>query len=187
MDMLEMYERALERTGKTVAGTSRDQFSDPTPCSDWDVETLLNHIIGGCLTFAAGAEGRRVDAMGEPRLTGQDHVTAYENAARAALAGFRTPGALERDFTLPWGDSPGSAALGLALADAAVHGWDLARATGQDATIDDDIAEALYAMTTQMMEPTGRFPRMTAFKEPIEVGDDATPAEKLLAYLGREP
>jgi uncharacterized protein (TIGR03086 family) len=185
--MLEMYELALERTGKMVAGTSRDQFGDPTPCADWDVEILLSHIIGGCLTFAAGAEGRRVDAMSARHLTGQDHVTAYENAARAASAGFRAPGALERDFTLPWGDSPGSAALGLALADAAVHGWDLAKATGQEATIDDDIAEALYAMTTQMMEPKGRFPRMTAFKEPVEVADDATPSQRLLAYLGREP
>jgi uncharacterized protein (TIGR03086 family) len=185
--MLEMYERALGRTGKTVAGTSRDQFADSTPCADWNVETLLDHIIGGCLTFAAGAEGRRVDAMRHPHLTGDDHVSAYENAARAALAGFRAPGALERDFALPWGDSPGAAALGLALADAAVHGWDLAKATGQEATIDDDIAEALYAMTTQMMEPKGRFPRMTAFKEPVEVGDDAAPPRRLLAYLGREP
>jgi uncharacterized protein (TIGR03086 family) len=185
--MLEMYERALKRTGKTVAGTSREQFSDPTPCADWDVEMLLDHIIGGCLTFAAGAEGRRVDARNERHLTGQDHVGAYENAAHASLAGFRAPGALERDFTLPWGDSPGSAALGVALADAAVHGWDLAKATGQETTIDDDIAEALYAMTTQMMEPKGRFPRMTAFNEPVGVRDDATIAQKLLAYLGREP
>src|SRR5918992_3503126 len=157
--MLEMYERALKRTGETVAGTTREQFADPTPCSEWNVETLLDHVIGGCLTFAAGAEGRRVDAMNQPHLTGEDHVSAYENAARAALAGFRAPGALERDFMLPWGDSPGSAALGLALADAAVHGWDLAKATGQEATIEDDIAETLYAMTTQMMEPKGRWPR----------------------------
>jgi uncharacterized protein (TIGR03086 family) len=185
--MLEMYERALKRTGETVAGTTREQFADPTPCADWNVETLLDHIIGGCLTFAAGAEGRRVDAMNRPHLTGEDHVSAYENAARAALAGFRAPGALERDFTLPWGDSSGSAALGLALADAAVHGWDLAKATGREATIDDDIAETLYAMTTQMMEPKGRWPRMTAFNEPVEVGVDATSAQKLVAYLGRKP
>jgi uncharacterized protein (TIGR03086 family) len=185
--MLDMYERALARTGKTVAGTMPEQFGDPTPCSDWSVETLLNHIIGGCLTFAGGGEGRRVDAMREQHLAARDHVAAYNRAARAALNAFRSPGALERSFTLPWGDTPGSAALGLALADAAVHGWDLAMATRQEAIIDDEIAQHLYEMTTQMMEPNGRFPRGTAFKEPVDLDHDARPADKLLAYLGRRP
>lgn len=182
-----MYERALDRTRAVVAGTRRDQLADPTPCTDWDVRTLLNHIIGGCITMAEGAEGRPVPMSGPEDHSAEDHVAAFDRAARAALKAFQSPGALEREFTLPWGSSPGSAALGLALADAVVHGWDLAQATDQEIVIDDDIADAVYGMTSSMMQPNGPYPRGDSFAPPVDVPDDAAPAEKLLAYLGRVP
>jgi uncharacterized protein (TIGR03086 family) len=184
---VEMYERALNQTGEVVRNTSGDQLGDSTPCTEWDVRALLNHVIAGCVTFAAGGSGERVEMTSDTDHLGQDHVDAYERAAKSALEAFSAPGALERNFALPWGDTPGSAALGIALADATVHGWDLAKATGQPATIDDDIAESLYQMVTQMLAPKGSFPRQTAFKEPVVVGEDASSTDKLLAYLGRRP
>ena len=93
--MIEMYERSLARTGTVVAGVDRERFSDPTPCDDWDVEKLLDHIIGGCLTFAGGGSGGPVDAMQERGFAAKDHVTAYQEAAASALETFRAPGALE--------------------------------------------------------------------------------------------
>jgi uncharacterized protein (TIGR03086 family) len=182
-----MYARALERTGTVVAGTRREQLGDETPCTDWDVRALVNHIVGGCATFAAGADGRQVDFANPEDYAAGDYVHAYEDAAAAARAAFEAEGALEKEFSLQWGPTPGSAALGLALADAVVHGWDLARATGQSFTIDDDIAEALYAMTSGMMQPKGSYPRGDSFAEPVNVADDASPGERLLAYLGRTP
>jgi uncharacterized protein (TIGR03086 family) len=182
-----MYERALDRTKAVVAGTRRDQLDDPTPCTDWDVHALLNHIIGGLVTFASGADGKAVPMSDGTDHVADDHVAAFERAATEALYAFKAPGALERDFTLPWGESPAMAALGLALADAVVHGWDLAQATGQDITIDDDAAEAIYGMTSGMMEPKGSYPRGDAFKDPVEVSDGAAPAARMLAYLGRTP
>lgn len=183
----DMYARALERTGEVVAGTRSEQLDDPTPCTEWDVRTLLNHLIGGCATFAAGAEGRALDMNSPADYASGDFLEAYESAARDARAAFEAPGALEREFTLTWGATPGSAALGLALADAVVHGWDLAQATGQGYSIDDDIAEAIHGMTSSMMEPNGSYPRGDSFAEPIDVGADATPAARMLAYLGRQP
>jgi hypothetical protein len=53
--------------------------------------------------------------------------------------------------------------------------------------IDDDIAEAVYGMTSSMMAPLGDFPRGEAFGEPVDVPDDAPIADKMLAYLGRQP
>jgi uncharacterized protein (TIGR03086 family) len=182
-----MYERALERTRTVVANTRRDQLGDPTPCGDWDVRALLNHIIGGCVTFAAGAEGRQADFANPEDHASRDYVAEYDNASRAALDAFAAPGAMEREFALPWGKTPGAAALGLALADAVVHGWDLATATKQEIMIDDDIAEALYGMTSSMMQPEGSYPRGDSFAEPIEVAHDAPPRDRLLAYLGRDP
>jgi len=187
MDMIEMYERSLARTGTVVAGVDRERFSDPTPCDDWDVEKLLDHIIGGCLTYAGAGSSVPVDAMQERGFAAKDHVTAYQEAAASALETFRAPGALEGTLSLPWGDTPGATALGLALADSVVHGWDLAVATDQNTEIDEDVAEAIYEMTSSMMAPKGDFPRMTAFKDPIAVDDGASPQARMLAYLGRTP
>lgn len=184
---VEMYDRSLRHTRTIVAGTRREQFSHPTPCTDWDVQTLLNHIIGGCTTFAAGARGTSVNAMQGGSFTDGDYVDSFERAAAEAIQGFRSPGAMDRKFTLPWGETPAQVAPGLALADAVVHGWDLAVATGQRLQIDDDIAEALYQMTSSMMEPLGSFPRMTSFKDPVPIDAGAPPADRLLAYLGRDP
>jgi len=181
-----MYERALERTGRVVAGTGREQLEDPTPCTDWTVRDLLNHIIVGCLTLAAGVSGEPFPPDDTDHCA-EDHVDAFDRAAKGALEAFREPGVLERELKMPWGDTPGSAALGLALADAAVHGWDLATATGQEAAIDADIAETVYGMTSRMMEPMGPYPRGTRFGEPIAVAAGASAEARLLGYLGRRP
>jgi uncharacterized protein (TIGR03086 family) len=183
----EMYARAVERTRPVVAGIKRDQLSDPTPCSDWDVRTLFNHLIGGFVTFGSAAEGRAVDLASPDDHAAGDLVEVYDQTSSEARAAFAAPGALEREFTLTSGKTPGSVVLGLALADAVVHGWDLARATGQEIVIDDDIGEALYGMTSSMMQPNGSYPRGDSFADPVEVGPDATSGEKLLAYLGRTP
>ena len=68
-----------------------------------------------------------------------------------------------------------------------MHGWDLAEATGQKLVIDEDIAEAVYGTTSSMMQPNGSYPRGDSFKEPVEIGEDASAGEKMLAYLGRDP
>jgi uncharacterized protein (TIGR03086 family) len=183
----EMYARAVERARPVVAGIKRDQLGDQTPCSDWDVRTLFNHFIGGFVSFGSAAEGRAVD-LGSPEDYAEgDLVEVFDRTAGEARDAFASPGALEREFTLTSGKTPGSVVLGLALADAVVHGWDLARATGQEITIDDDIAEALYGMTSSMMQPNGSYPRGDSFADPVEVGPDAAPGDKLLAYLGRTP
>ena len=183
----EMYERALETTGQVVRGTRRDQLENPTPCSDWNVRDLLNHLIGGCLTFAAGGAGEPVPMDTGTDHTNEDLVGAYDRAAKSALEVFRSPQALERNFNLPWGETPGSIALFLAISDAVVHGWDLARATGQQMDIEDDIADAIYEMTTEMLEPKGSYPRGDSFRPPVDVPEDAAPADRMLAYMGRRP
>jgi uncharacterized protein (TIGR03086 family) len=184
---IKMFERALEHTGEVVTGTKPEQFDDPTPCTEWSVRDLLNHIIGEYISFAAGAEGRKVEMSDGTDHVTEDHVGAYERAARYVLAAVKEPGALEKKFTLPSGDTPGSLVLGLVITDTVVHGWDLAKATGQEIKIDEDAAESAYQMTSEMMAPKGQYPRGESFGDPVEVSDDASPSDKLLAYLGRKP
>ena len=181
-----MLERAVKAAHAVVAGISKDQLDDATPLTEWSVRDLLNHLIGEFDAVAAGAQGRKLDTSGED-YTADDHVTAYEAATAAANDALTAPGALERTFTMPWGDNPGEMLIGLMIAETTVHGSDLARATGQEIAIDDDVAEAVYRSTTGMMEPQGKFPRGTSFAPPVEVPDDAPIRDKMLAYLGRRP
>ena len=183
---VEMYDRALNRIRGVVANIRPERFGDPTPCTDWDVRTLLNHTIGGCTSFAAGAGGTAVPMDGED-YTQRDHVAAFEVAAKSSLEAFRAPDAMESTFVMPWGETPGSLAFYLALADATIHGWDLAQATGQNYPIDQDIAEYLLQMATSMLAPEGKFPRGDMFRGPVDVASDAPSGERLLAYMGRLP
>ena len=182
-----MYERALKQTGAVVAGTKKEQLDNPTPCTEWSVRDVLNHLIGGCLAFAAGGRGESRPFDDGTDHCKDDHVAAWDRASTEALEVFSEPGALEKGFNMSWGKSPGSAALGLALADAVVHGWDIAQGTDQKIEIDEDIAEALHGMTSQMMEPNGSYPRGDSFKDPVTVPEGAPPMDKLLGYLGRQP
>jgi uncharacterized protein (TIGR03086 family) len=169
-----------------VSDIKPEQLGEPSGCGDWTVRDLLNHVVGYLNAFSSGATGEKLDVDGVDFL-GDDHVAAYEQAAKGAAEAFKAPGAMERTFTLPWGDNPGSMALGLAVAEAAVHGWDVGQAAGRPTVIDDDVAEAVYGMTSSMMAPLGEFPRGDSFDEPVEVPDSAPIADKMIAYMGRRP
>ncbi|MEA2446855.1 MAG: hypothetical protein QOK47_492, partial [Actinomycetota bacterium] len=126
-----MFERTLKQAGAVVSGVGRDQLDNPTPCDEWKVRQVLNHLIGGLETFASGAAGTAVD-MDATDYSSGDYVDAFERVSKSALEAFSTADAMEKSFTLPWGDTPGQVAFGLALSDAAVHGWDLAKGTDQE-------------------------------------------------------
>jgi uncharacterized protein (TIGR03086 family) len=138
------------------------------------------------LAFAAGARGEARPFDGEDP-TSEDHVAAFENASRAAGDAFKAPGATDKVFKMSWGDTPGSVALTLAIADATIHGWDLAKGTGQEIAIGDDIAQEVHVTTSQMLEPNGSFPRGDSFSPPVEVPDNAPIVDRMVAYLGRQP
>ena len=104
MDPVEMCERAAERTGKVVAGVRADQLGGPTPCTEWDTRMLLNHIIGGNYMFATLGAGESIDmSQPLPDFSSDDPSGHYERSAKGALAGFSSPGAMERIYPVPMG------------------------------------------------------------------------------------
>jgi uncharacterized protein (TIGR03086 family) len=118
-----------------------------------------------------------------------DLAATHRAAGDAAVRAFGAPGALQRSVVLPVGQVPGEVALGLALTDAVVHGWDLAKATGQDTTIDESLATMLLAgleqsVTADMRQPGGAMP-VFAPAFPVDAGRPA--GERLVAFLGRQP
>jgi uncharacterized protein (TIGR03086 family) len=122
MDMLTAYDEAVNRNQERIEAVRPDQLGNPTPCTDWDVATLIGHIIGGCQMFAAALGQPKPSADRSSPSAASDLGAAHRVAGQAAVSAFASPGAMQRSLALPIGEVPGRVALGLALTDAVVHG-----------------------------------------------------------------
>lgn len=174
MDLLDLFERGTDWTASKVPAAA-DQLGKTTPCDQWDVRAVLNHVIDTQHYFAATARGEKASMNPTPPdLIGQDPVASYDKARTETLRAFREPGVIEK--TGP--------SLGIAFVDQLVHGWDIARATGQDTTMPDGLADsALQMIDGQLTDDR----RGDAFKPAVEATDSASPQDRLLAYTGRRP
>ena len=177
--MLDQLDHATNWTAKRVAGVTDDQLTAPTPCAEWDVRELMDHVIGDTWMFAAALGGPAADD--DPAAAGADRFRAAADALQNTL---REPGALDRTAQLPIGPVPGSALVGIALLDILVHGWDLAKATGQDTAVAGPLAETVLAFARQAVGPEMR---AAYFAEPVPIDDEARPIDRLVAFLGRQP
>lgn len=174
-DLLDLYDRASSWTVTKVRGAV-DQMDAPTPCEEWDVRALMNHMLDTQRFFIGRARGEEVPmpAPTPPPLVGDDPVAAFERGRSELLGAFGEPGVVDK--TMP--------ALGIAFSDQLLHGWDLATATGQDAAMPDGLADAAYQMIH------GRFTdeqRPGIFKPAVPTPATATRQDELLAYTGRDP
>lgn len=180
---IELYERAVQHTGRYFAAVKPSQLNGPTPCEKWNVKQLMEHISGNLAgvinSFAAG----HLTTEEHQAARGGDTGVAYEVTSRHALQIVRRPGALAKNITTPMGEMPGDQFLAVLFMDNLVHGWDLAKATRQDTTLPADLVEACYAMFSP------RFPELSktpAFKPPVPVPANSPTQVKLLAGLGRK-
>jgi uncharacterized protein (TIGR03086 family) len=184
MDMTDLYARALDQASRIVDGVRQDQLGSPTPCTDWDVRTLLNHMVSGNWNAAAVAEGK-------PRLQGQDDLLgdnpgeAYQQSAAAAKQAWQKPGRLEQTYEMPMGTLPGQAVLGVRLLETVTHGWDLAAASGQRPTFDDDVVRAATEIAQSNLG--GERPPGFPFAPAVEAGDELPAIDRLAAFMGRQP
>jgi uncharacterized protein (TIGR03086 family) len=174
-DPLDLYGRASEWTLSKVAGATAD-LSASTPCDEWDVRALMNHMLDTEQYFAGRARGEDVSRPSPtpPQLLGDDPVADFQRARDDILSTFGQEGVVER--TGP--------SLGIAFCDQLLHGWDLARATGQDAAMPDGLAAVAYDMIHGMM---GEGQRGGAFKPEVPVPEDASAQDRLLGFTGRNP
>jgi uncharacterized protein (TIGR03086 family) len=185
----ETLERAFASTRNILANVKADQLDDPTPCVSWDVRRLINHIVGGTHWFAmstnAGASPEN-DTTEDTDYAGGDFLAAFDEGSAAAVAAFGAPGALEKCIRLPFGEFPGVAFMGLATTDTFTHGWDLAKATGQDTNLDPELAAQLLEGAKASIPDAFRGPDGQApFGARVDCDDSAPPAAQLAAFLGR--
>lgn len=187
MDVLPLLEESVRSTGKIVAGIRPDQLGNATPCTQWDVRTLLNHVIGIAGAFSHVGEGTRINRPDPEVATFDDdgYAAAYDFAAAALLDAWRKPGVLDATVAMPIGEVPGTVAASINLVDMLVHGWDLARATGQDVELAPPVAEPALQFSRGLVNDELR--SAGAFGPEVLVAANAPAGDRLVAFLGRTP
>jgi len=178
-------EQAIASTRQAMASVQPDQLSAQSPCAEWDVAGVINHVIGGAQFFTAGMKGQP-PAEGQNWAEG-DYMAAFDQATAEVVESFQQDGALEQTIALPFGEMPGAAVMGIAMTDIFTHGWDIAKATGQSTDLSPELAAGLLAQSQQAISPDWRGPEGSPapFGAEAECADGSCAADQLAAFLGR--
>lgn len=179
---------AYDHAACVADGVRPDQLSGPTPCPDYDVAALVGHLVGAGWRAVALGRGDTPTSWGEfpdvELATAPGELRRAGTEAAAAWSDDR----LEATVTMPWGETyTGSILVGMYLSELVAHAWDLAKATGQTPTCDQDLAGAALAGAQAMLRPEYR--DMMGVGNPFGVEqpapEGATTLERFAAFMGR--
>ena len=193
--IIDRFARASADFERKLRAVRPGQWAWPTPCTQWDVRQLVNHMMRGNLSYARLADGgTRAEFMRlrDADALGVDPAGAYARSVRECAGAFSRPGALQRVLDYPLGQVTGQQALAMRATDSTIHAWDLARAIGTDDALDTGLVTwiselsqiyAGLAETPAATQTTHRF-----FAAPQHGTDhDASPQDRLLRRMGRNP
>ncbi len=167
-----------------LANVKPEQMEMATPCAEWNVGQLIDHMVGAQHWARSGVEGVEQAETGEGACQG-DFCSTFNEAAASCHQAFAAEGAMERTVNPGFGDMPAPALLGLAMTDTFTHAWDLAKATGQDTNLSPEMAQQLLGGAQQSIQPAFRSEEGTIFGMEQQAPEGASAADQLAAFLGR--
>ncbi|MGW1376444.1 TIGR03086 family metal-binding protein [Streptomyces sp. NPDC002446] len=187
-EILRTHGEAIALFGSRVHAVRDDQWDGPTPCSQWSVRDLVNHLTAEQLWVPRlvrdGATIAEVGSDFDGDVLGEDPAAAWDRAAVAAVAAFSERDALSRTVQLSYGSSPADAYCTQMMADAVVHAWDLSRAIGADERLPGPLATAAL----REVEPyAAGLDASGLFAPAVDPPADADDLTRLLCLLGRRP
>ena len=187
MDDMDLMESIVTKTAGVLSGVRPEQAGLPTPCAEFDVRALVDHIVGYGQVFAAAATGE-TSAIDPGAYTAPDFDTAaatFRRAAQQMIAGWRSHG-VDRTVHISRGEVPAAMALDMTMIEYLTHGWDLATATGQPSPFTDDEAAEVLARAQKSL--TAQFRGQgKPFGPVVEVAADAPPIHRMIGFMGRRP
>jgi uncharacterized protein (TIGR03086 family) len=187
MDAVELHGKTVERWLELLSGIDDNHWKAPTPCSDWDVRELVNHVTSEERWAVPLMQGRTIGDVGDALdgdLLGDRPIESAQRAAQDAIAAFADPGAAERTVALSRGPTLARDYAYELAADHLIHGWDLAAATGQDRTMPNEL---VTVVAEWFVDHEDAYRRGGAIADRVPVGSDAGIQDRLLAAFGRDP
>jgi uncharacterized protein (TIGR03086 family) len=180
-----LHQRTVDDWVRRVEAVGDGQWSSPSPCAEWDVRTLVNHVVGEDLWTAPLVQGRTIEEVGDRfdgDVLGADPRAASRSAADEAVAAVREGLPAGVTVHLSFGDTPVEEYVWQLTADHLVHGWDLAVATGQDRRLDP---EAVAGVASWFAEREELYRAAGAIGPRAETPNAEDPQAALLAAFGR--
>jgi len=187
LKVLQLMPAALERFGARVHDVPPDRWEADTPCSEWSVRDLVNHVTGEQMWAPHLLRGETLQQVGDRYdgdVLGGLPARTWDTAAGGALEAWQTLAHEGLRVHTSVGQMPVEEYAEQMHLDLVVHGWDLARGAGLDASIPDDAAGHILTYVEPRIHA---FAGSGIFAEPVEVGPDADPGDRLLGMLGRDP
>jgi uncharacterized protein (TIGR03086 family) len=186
MEAHETLHRAIDQAARLVDDLGDDDLAKPTPCDQFDVKALLNHLVASTDGLANAATGQtwNMATYGQD-LVGDDPKGAFARAATRLRDATATSDTLERTWKMPFGESPGSRAIPIGIIELAQHAWDLGKATGRT-DLDEELGATALELAQQNMPPDDQRSPET-FGKSVPVADDAPAPDRLAGFLGRQP
>ena len=174
------HQRGQEAFAGVLANVGPDDLSAPTPCTEWTVADLIEHVLGGNERVVQWA-----GVQEQPPARPDSLIDAHRAGASAAQQVFARPGGMTAMFELPFGQVPGNVFIRMRSTDLLTHAWDLAAATGQSTDLDPELATYLLdAVREAGIRPDFRGPGKP-FGDEQACPSDRPPADQLAAFLGR--
>lgn len=187
MEIRTAFDTAFTEFDRLVHETDGERWDDPTPCTEWTVKDLVNHLVSEHLWAPHLLDGETVADIGDRfdgDVVGDDPVAAWERAGAGSRPAFHRDGVLEREVDTSGGPVPATEYAWQMTMDLAVHGWDLARGLGTDSRMPDELARSLHRVFAPQV---AAWQGAGIFGAPVDVPDDAPPRDRLVALLGRDP
>jgi uncharacterized protein (TIGR03086 family) len=174
MDLIEQWRTTAEGFDLRHGAITDDQWDTPTPCSEWVVRQVVDHVVS-----AQGRFGAMLGADVPEEATWPE----VRDAMTAALA---DDSVLARTVTVPGlGDLSGRQILEICTYDLLIHTWDLARAIGADETLPPDVVVPCHAwlqgLPVEILRSSGRF------SDAVDTEAEADEQARMLAFAGRKP
>jgi uncharacterized protein (TIGR03086 family) len=183
----ELMAAAAAETARVVAGATKTDPDTKTTCTDWDLRTLLNHTI---LWTAYSAERRAYgesvaeDLMSKDFTAEPGYAEAYQAQIDEAVQAWSRPQAWEGDRNVMGSATPAADIAAMLIMEMVLHGWDVAKATGQEYHCADELAQAILGTIQAQGELFRQYQGFTAI---VPVPDDAPVFDRALALSGRDP